>query len=382
MGTKWFIEGDIKGCFDNIDHNILMNILREDIQDNRFLRLIEELLKAGYCEQWTYHPTHSGTPQGGSVSPILANIYMDKLDEYVEKTLIPEHTRGKKRKPHTEYRRLNEEAWRCRKRGNLERAETLRKQKQKLPSVDPYDQDYRRLRYIRYADDFLLGLTGTKAEAEEIKERLATFLKMKLNLTMAPEKTLVTHATQGRARFLGYEIGMMESQTKQTKKRRIVNGKVGLYIPKDVTHKKCAQYTKEGKAVHRPELLHYSEYDTITRYQWEYRGLVEYYAMAQNIHTLSKLHWTMETSLLKTLANKNRTTVRKTQLRLKAKQQTPHGPRACLKLIVPREKKKPLTAVFGGISLRRRMNTAIKDQVITPYVHIRSGVVERLVRDT
>lgn len=96
MGTKWFIEGDIKGCFDNIDHNILMNILREDIQDNRFLRLIEELLKAGYCEQWTYHPTHSGTPQGGSVSPILANIYMDKLDEYVEKTLIPEHTRGKK----------------------------------------------------------------------------------------------------------------------------------------------------------------------------------------------------------------------------------------------------------------------------------------------
>ena len=91
-GTKWFIEGDIKGCYDNIDHTILMHILRENIRDNRFLRLIEGTLKAGYCEEWTYHPTFSGSPQGGIVSPILSNIYMDRLDRYVEDTLIPAYT--------------------------------------------------------------------------------------------------------------------------------------------------------------------------------------------------------------------------------------------------------------------------------------------------
>jgi group II intron reverse transcriptase/maturase len=98
LGTKWFIEGDIKGCFDNIDHTILMNILRENIQDNRFLRLIEGALKAGYCEDWTYHPSLSGSPQGGIVSPILSNIYMDRLDKFVEDTLISEHTQGERRK--------------------------------------------------------------------------------------------------------------------------------------------------------------------------------------------------------------------------------------------------------------------------------------------
>jgi len=114
-GTKWFVEGDIKGCFDNIDHHILMNILRENIRDNRFLRLIEGALKAGYCEEWTYHPSLSGSPQGGIVSPILSNIYMDRLDRYVQETLIPEYTQGKVRKRHPEYKRLGHEVERYRK---------------------------------------------------------------------------------------------------------------------------------------------------------------------------------------------------------------------------------------------------------------------------
>ena len=94
-GTKWFIEGDIKGCFDNIDHTILMSILREKIHDNRFLNLVDNLLKAGYLEEWKYRPTLSGTPQGGIVSPLLANIYLDRLDKFVEQTLVPEYTKGK-----------------------------------------------------------------------------------------------------------------------------------------------------------------------------------------------------------------------------------------------------------------------------------------------
>src|SRR5467141_2221303 len=152
QGTKWFIEGDIKGCFDNLDHHILMNILRENIQDNRFLRLIEGALKAGYCEEWTSHPTLSGTPQGGIVSPILSNIYMDRLDRFVQEILIPEFTQSSKRKMNPTYLRLQSRVYHLRAKGELERAKTLRKEMQQHPSVAPNDPDHRRLRYVRYAD--------------------------------------------------------------------------------------------------------------------------------------------------------------------------------------------------------------------------------------
>ena len=161
-GTKWFIEGDIEGCFDNIDHTKLMHILQDNIKDNRFLRLIEGALKAGDCEEWKYHPTRSGSPQGGGVSPILSNIYMDRLDKYIENTLIPEYTRGERHGGNPAYARLWREAWKQRKKGNLERAKALRKEMQQHTSVDPNDQSYRRLRYERYADDFLLGLNFCK----------------------------------------------------------------------------------------------------------------------------------------------------------------------------------------------------------------------------
>jgi group II intron reverse transcriptase/maturase len=151
-GTKWFLEGDIKGCFDNIEHHTLMNILRENIQDNRFLRLIDGALKAGYCAEWTYHPSLSGSPQGGIVSPILSNIYMDRFDKFVENTLIPEYTRGKKREVHPTYEQLRIQARYLRQRGDLERAEQKRKEAQKHPSVNPNDPGYRRLKYVRYAD--------------------------------------------------------------------------------------------------------------------------------------------------------------------------------------------------------------------------------------
>ena len=145
-GTKWFIEGDSKGCFDNIDHTILTNILRENSQDNRFLRLIEGALTAGYCEQWTYHPSLSGSPQGGIGSPILSHLSMDRLDRYIQNTIIQEHTRGNHRKGHPEYQRVQQQGRAMRKEGNLARAKALRKERQQYPSVDPEDPGYRRLR--------------------------------------------------------------------------------------------------------------------------------------------------------------------------------------------------------------------------------------------
>ena len=382
-GTRWYIEGDIKGCFDSIDHTLLMAILREKIHDNRFLRLMERLLKAGYCEDWKYHPSHSGTPQGGIVSPILSNIYMSKLDEYVEDTLIPEYTKANHRKTHPEYERLRSLAKYYRQKGNLERANVLRKAAQQYPSVDPEDPEYRRLRYVRYADDFLLGCIGPKAEAEEIKAKLTTFLRTKLSLTLAVEKTLITHARTERARFLGYETGIMRSQTKlDDQKRRAIHGQVGLYIPKDVIQKKRKRYLRDGQPIHRTEYLNDSEYDIIHRYQGEYRGLVGYYVMAQNLAALGGLRWTMETSLLKTLASKNETTVRKVYQRLHTTMQTPTGPRTCLQLVVQREGQKPLVATFGGITLRRKRIAAIEDQVLLPRIPRRSELIDRLLRNT
>jgi group II intron reverse transcriptase/maturase len=381
-GTKWFIEGDIKGCYDNIDHTILMDILRENIRDNRFLRLIEGTLKAGYCEEWTYHPTFSGSPQGGIVSPILSNIYMDRLDKYVENTLIPEHTRGRIRKRHPEWARLSKSAGYFRRMGNLERAKILRKEMQQYPSVDPYDPKYRRLLYVRYADDFLLGLASPRAEAEEIKDKIAAFLGTELKLTLSAEKTLITHAVTGRARFLGYKIGTFQADTKHDDEqdKRSINGRIGLYIPEDVIQTKRKRYLRDGKVIHRPELRNDSEYDIVMRYQWEYRGLVEYYGVAQNLRRLSHLRYTMETSLLKTIAGKNRTSLMKTLKRLRARTQTPNGPRVSIKVTVEREGKKPLVAIFGGLSLNRR-KTAGKDRILQPYISTRSEIVERLLKN-
>jgi group II intron reverse transcriptase/maturase len=383
VGTKWFIEGDIKGCFDNIDHHTLMNILRESIQDNRFLRLIENALKAGYCEEWTYHPSLSGSPQGGIVSPILSNIYLDRLDKFVEDTLIPAYTRGEKREANLAYKWKANQATYYRGTRNLERAETIRREMQQLPAGNPNDPGYRRLRYIRYADDILLGLIGPVTEAEEIKARITTFLRTELKLTLSAEKTLITHAHTGKARFLGYEIGIMNSPDKfDHHRRRVVNGKVGLYIPEDVMQTKRKRYLRDGKPIHRPELRNDSDYDIIVRYQGEYRGLVHYYGLAQNLAQLGSLRGTMATSLLKTLAGKHQTSVRKEAKRLQGTAQTPEGPRTCLKLTIPREGKRPLVATFGGLSLKRVKHPVIKDQVLTPYPRMRSEIIERLLHGT
>ncbi len=283
VGTKWCLEGDIKGCFDTIDHTILMHILRANIRDNRFLRLIEGALKAGYCEAWTYHPSLSGSPQGGRVSPILSNISMDRVDRFVQETLMPEHTQGRQREGNPAYYRKAHQIWYYRKTGHRERAEKIRREMQQLPSVNPGDVGYRRLRYLRYADDFLLGLIGSRAEAKEIKDSITTFLGTALTLTLSADKTLITHANTGRARFLGYEIGIMACQTKfDHLKRRVINGRVGLYLPEDVMQAKRKRYMRDGKPIHRTELLNDSDYDIINRYQGAYRGLVNYYGLAQN----------------------------------------------------------------------------------------------------
>jgi group II intron reverse transcriptase/maturase len=171
QGAKWFIEGDISACFDSLSHPVLLSILREKIHDNRLLRLIENLLKAGYLEDWRYHKTLSGSPQGGIVSPILSNIYLDRLDSFVDDILIPANTRGRQRAVYAPYDHVAHQIMRARRYGDTARLPELRKEQRRLPSGDPRDPNYRRLGYVRYADDFLLGFAGPRKEAEHIKRQ-------------------------------------------------------------------------------------------------------------------------------------------------------------------------------------------------------------------
>ena len=202
-GTTWFIEGDISDCFGSLDHEVMLSILAEKIHDNRFLRLIKQMLQAGYLEDWVWNATLSGAPQGGVASPVLSNIYLDRLDKFVETVLIPEYTRGSGRAKNPRYFEVWRAIRRARALGDRARERELRKQLRALPSGDPADPGYRRLKYLRYADDHLLGFTGPKAEAEEIRQRLAEFLREDLKLELSQEKTLITHGRTGAARFLG-----------------------------------------------------------------------------------------------------------------------------------------------------------------------------------
>jgi group II intron reverse transcriptase/maturase len=380
-GTHWFLEGDIQQCFDKLDHSVLLSILTEKIHDTRFLRLIKHLLQAGYLEEWYYHPTLSGVPQGGIVSPLLSNIYLDKLDHFVETELLPRFTRGMHRKTNPAYARYTRQIAFARKNREYKKAHALLRQAQQLPSKDPNDPDYRRLTYIRYADDTLFGFSGPRAEVEQIKRLLSDFLHNQLRLTLSEEKTLITHARTQEARFLGYGIQAQYRNDKlATDGHRRVNAKMALRVPKDVVEKKTAIYEQGGKPIQRPPLASCTDYTILNTFQEEYRGFVQYYLLANNVHWLGRVLWAAERSLTQTLAAKYRSTTAKMAKRYRTSIQTPHGPRKCFEATLIRGNgKKPLVARFGGIPLIQNKEAALIDRVSPPIRYERREVVRRLI---
>ncbi len=379
-GTTWFIEGDIADCFGSLDHDVMLSTLAERINDNRFLRLLRNMLKAGYLEDWIWNATHSGAPQGGVVSPILSNVYLHRLDTFVETVLIPEYTRGGRRRRNPDYLRGQHAIAQARRRGDRTAVRELRKQQRRIPAGDPHDPGYRRLRYVRYADDTLLGFIGPKAEAEEIKQRIATFLRDDLNLELSQEKTLVTHARAGAARFLGYEITVQHGDQILRRGRRAVNGIISLRVPRTVITAKSKPYLQHGKPAHRNRLITADDYTIISTYGAEYQGIVQYYLLAGNVYQLNRLHWVMQTSLLKTLAAKYRSSVTAMAQKYKAKVETPHGLRTCFQVTVERgNSRKPLVTRFGGIPLKRKRAAVINDrQPVTSSIH-RRELITRLL---
>jgi group II intron reverse transcriptase/maturase len=382
-GTHWFLEGDIQQCFDALDHTILLTILAERIHDNRFLRLIKQLLQAGYLEEWRYHPTLSGAPQGGIVSPLLSNIYLDKLDRYVETELLPRFTRGKSRKQNPAYARITYQIAKARKKGEYKKAQTLLRQAQRLPSGDPHDPNFRRLMYIRYADDTLFGFIGPRAEAEQIKRLLSDFLHHQLRLTLSEEKTLITHARTEAARFLGYDIQTPYRDDKIADDgARHVNAKIALRIPEDVINAKTAIYEPRGKPTRRTSLVNCTDYTILNTFQQEYRGIVKYYLLASNVRWLNRVRWAAERSLTCTLAAKHRSSAAKMAKQYRTVIQTPHGPRKGFEAALTRKGKSPLIAQFGGIPLVQNKEAILVDQFSSPIRYEKKEVVRRLIAST
>lgn len=333
-GAKWFIEGDIKGFFDNIDHDVLVGILRERISDDRFIRLIRKFLKAGYVEDWTFHNTYSGMPQGGIVSPILANIYLDKLDKYV-KEYIRHFDMGTKRRPGKESNDLANERKRTvrklkkikdgtEKAALVARLKAIEQERAAFPSGDEMDGSYRRLKYIRYADDFILGIIGSKEDALRIKEDIKSFLSESLALELSEEKTLITH-TGKSAKFLGYEITVIRNNHQrrdvQGRLRRTYGKRVRLNVSMATLRDKLLEYgameikLRNGKEIWKPKcrsgLIFNDDLEILDRYNRETVGFCNYYLIANNCVVLHNFRYIMEYSMYKTFAGKYRSTVRK-----------------------------------------------------------------------
>ncbi|MBN2012423.1 hypothetical protein JW960_24050 [candidate division KSB1 bacterium] len=345
------------------------------------------MLKAGYFEGWKYHKTYSGAPQGGICSPIIANIVLNELDSFIEDEIIPEYTQGKSRQYNMEYINLASREQRARKRGDWKEAKRLRKQYTTLPSRLPNDPNFKRLMYVRYADDFLLGLIGTKADAIAIKKKIKNFLKG-IDLEMSASKTLITNARTGKARFLNYHINLMDSKNKVTKirhhakmgvhKRRTLNHRLHLAIPYDVTKTWLKRVQKGNRCFQRRELLNLSDYDIISTYEVELQGLINYYSRIHNLNQLWHLRYKWKRSLIKTLAAKHCTKMQTIRRRYQLFRTATTS-----KLIgvqIHRGNKKPLTAIFGKKPIQRQNGTVIKDTIQTIYVK-RNELIKRLLAD-
>lgn len=333
-GTKWFVEGDIKGFFDNIDHEVLIAILAERISDNRFLRLIRKFLNAGYVEDWVFHKSYSGTPQGGIISPILANIYLDKFDKYI-KEYTEQFNKGTRRRENpivkrfghrkaklvAKLRKTTDEAER---RRLLERIREIVKERLKYPASDEMDAGIKRLKYVRYADDFLIGIIGSKEDCINVKEAIRKFMAERLKLELSDEKTLITNARK-HAKFLGYDVFVRKSNDTHRDKNghltRSLDHKIVLYLTTETMRKKLLEYNavkivvQNGKEVWKPRGRSYmrclDDLEIISQYNSEIMGFYNYYSIANNSPVIDSFYNIMEYSMYKTYAAKYRTSKKK-----------------------------------------------------------------------
>lgn len=328
-GIRWWVEGDIKGFFDNLNRNTLLDILAKRITDQRLLHLIDQFLKAGYMEAGQFHPTYSGTVQGGPLSPLLSNIYLHELDLAMA-TKIEGFNLGQARRLNPKYIQVKTKLQRTKRKaqlnGNWSEYKKLRRELRTLPATDAQDPNFRRLTYVRYCDDWLVGVIGNRAEASALKEWVSQYLASALQLELSPEKTLVTNAKQ-RVRFLGYDIKRWQGvrhfryRTQNgVRTQRTTNYQLMLLLPHDKATNFGQEYgdTTNWQGQARKKLLNLSELEILQTYNAEVRGFLNYYALATNLKKeASKLLWLMNGSFFKTIANKRKSSLTKVASSLK-----------------------------------------------------------------
>lgn len=331
-GTRWFIEGDIKGCFDNINHEVLIRCIQKKIKDARLMKLIHKFLKAGYLEDFVYHNTYSGCPQGGIISPILANIYLHELDLYVAE-LSKDFQKPYKSRITAEYSRLSGRMTRVKQKikkaeeaGNMTEKERLLKELKELRSqllkTPCKSQTDKEIKYVRYADDFIIGVRGSREDCEEIKRKLSCFIRDSLKMELSEEKTLITHSNT-YARFLGYDMRIRRSNIVKPNGRgttqRTMSNHMELAVPlgdkiQPFLFKHGVVKQKENgelEPVHRNDLLRLTDLEIVSAYDAELRGICNFYYLAGNFYKLHYMSYLMEYSCLKTLAFKHRCTIGK-----------------------------------------------------------------------
>lgn len=331
-GTRWFIEGDIKGCFDNINHEVLVRCIQKKIKDARLMKLIHKFLKAGYLEDFVYHNTYSGCPQGGIISPILANIYLHELDLYVAE-LSKDFQKPYKSRITAEYSRLSGRMTRVKQKikkaeeaGNMTEKERLLKELKELRSqllkTPCKSQTDKEIKYVRYADDFIIGVRGSREDCEEIKRKLSCFIRDSLKMELSEEKTLITHSNT-YARFLGYDMRIRRSNIVKPNGRgttqRTMSNHMELAVPlgdkiQPFLFKHGVVKQKENgelEPVHRNDLLRLTDLEIVSAYDAELRGICNFYYLAGNFYKLNYMSYLMEYSCLKTLAFKHRCTIGK-----------------------------------------------------------------------
>ena len=336
-GTHWFVEGDIQACFDSFDHQVVIELLRRRVEDEAFIQLIWKFLKAGYMEQWEYHPSYDGVPQGSGISPILSNIYLSELDDFMERykrdfdkgsalsrLRNPAHQRaaGKvaryKKKGATIWHTLDVTERQVRAR----QLKTLQMEMCSQPSRVALDTTYKAIQYVRYADDFLIGVNGSREDALKVKADVKRFLAERLKLTLSEEKTKITH-TSDRARFLGYDIVVTRTQaTRKRKDGALQRGHsyvVQLLVPREKWVGKLLEYKaikitqnngkERFKALHRGKLINSSDIAILSAYNAEIRGLYNFYSIAIDAWKIGLFANVMKYSMMKTFARKYKTNV-------------------------------------------------------------------------
>jgi len=313
--SKWCIEADIESNFPNIDHKILMNLLKKRITCPKFLSLIKNSIKAGYVEKGKFFESNIGLFQGNITSPILNNVYLHELDLYMDKLIYLFH-RGKRRKKNPVYRKfqyLMEKA-----ESDSFKIKNLRKQRRKVCSKDPFDQDFKRLCYVRYVDDFVVGVIGSREETAELEEKIRTFLKNKLKLNLSSEKTLITHFSKQYITFLSTfikgtwerEKRLINIKRKGVTRKEKVTSRTVLKAPIKLLFEKATfngffkKRNNEFVPTYVGRCINLDHEDILRYYNSVIRGILNYYSFVNNHKSLGSIIHGLKLSCARTLALK------------------------------------------------------------------------------